>query len=57
MYNLFDIVTVIVYEVIGLSYPLTSVKSVLLKVRGSIDTEMFGTIDQSTLRTERSGIS
>jgi hypothetical protein len=29
----------------------------LLKVNGSIDTEMFGIIDHSTLRIERLGIS
>jgi hypothetical protein len=36
---------------------LTRVKRVLLNVNGSIDKEMLGTIDHSTLRTERSGIS
>jgi hypothetical protein len=55
--NLFEIVTLIVYEVIGLSYPLRRVNRVLLKVKGSVYTEMFGTIDHSTLRTERSGSS
>ena len=57
MNNLFEMVTLIVYEVIGLSYPLIRVRRVLLKVNGSVYTEIFGTIDHSTFRTERSGSS